>query len=125
MFQENMEILSHIIPKFRSSHRWCSVKKGVLKNFAKSTGKYLCARVSFLIKLQAPPATLLKKETLAQMLSCEFFEIFKNTSLNEHLWTTASQSSKKLLARYFSQHASTCSKITMVTLEQGVKFVKS
>ena len=26
----------------RSSHRRCSVRKGVLKNFAKFTGKYLC-----------------------------------------------------------------------------------
>ena len=33
----------------------------------------------FLIKLQAPSASLLKKETLAQVLSCEFCEIFKNT----------------------------------------------
>ena len=26
----------------RNSHQRCSVKKGVLKNFAKSTGKHLC-----------------------------------------------------------------------------------
>ena len=32
----------------------------------------------------------IKKETLAQVLSCEFCEIFKNTFLTEHLWTTAS-----------------------------------
>ena len=35
----------------RSSHRRCSVKKDVLKNFAIFTGKHLCWR--FLIKLQA------------------------------------------------------------------------
>ena len=35
------------------------------------------------------PVTLLKKETLAQMFSCEFCEIFKNTFFTEHLWTTA------------------------------------
>ena len=29
-------------PYFRSSHRRCSVRKGVLRNFAKFTGKYLC-----------------------------------------------------------------------------------
>ena len=40
----------------KSSQRRCSVKKGVLTNFAKFTGK-TCVRVSFLIKLQA----LLKK----------------------------------------------------------------
>ena len=28
-------------PWFRSSHHWCSIKKGVLKNFAKFIGKHL------------------------------------------------------------------------------------
>ena len=35
-------------------------------------------------------ATLLKKEALAHMFSCEFCENFKNTFFTEHLWTTAS-----------------------------------
>ena len=34
----------------------------------------------------------IKKETLAQMFSCEFCEISKNTFFTEHLWTTASKS---------------------------------
>ena len=38
------------------------------------------ARVSFLNKVAClRPATLLKKETLAQVSSCEFYEISKNT----------------------------------------------
>ena len=40
------------IPPGRSSHQRCSMKKRVLKNFAKLTGKQLCP-VSFLIKFQA------------------------------------------------------------------------
>ena len=32
----------------------------------------------------------IKKETLAQVFSCEFFEISKNNIFTEHLWTTAS-----------------------------------
>ena len=28
--------------RFRSSHRLCSMKKGVLRNFAQLTGKHLC-----------------------------------------------------------------------------------
>ena len=32
----------------------------------------------------------IKKETLAQVFSCEFCEISKNTFFTEHLWTTAS-----------------------------------
>ena len=31
-----------------------------------------------------------KKETLAQVFSCEFYEISKNTFFTEHLRTTAS-----------------------------------
>ena len=37
------------------------------------------------------PATLLKKETLAHVFSCEFYEIFKNTFFKEHLRTNASE----------------------------------
>ena len=33
----------------------------------------------------------IKKETLAQVFSCGFCEISKNTSFTEHLWTTASE----------------------------------
>ena len=46
--------------------------------------------VSFLIKLKAKTSNFIKKETLAQVFSCEICEIFKNTFLTEHLWLTAS-----------------------------------
>ena len=42
-----------------------------------------CVRVSFIYNF-------VKKETLAQMLSCEFREISKNTFFTEHLLATAS-----------------------------------
>ena len=42
----------------------------------------ICTRVSFI-----------KKETLAQVFSCEVSEISKNTFFTEHLWATASGSS--------------------------------
>ena len=32
---------------YRSNHRWCSVRKGVLRNFAKFTGKHLCQSLFF------------------------------------------------------------------------------
>ena len=40
-----------------------------------------CTRASFLIKLQTSVLQLIKKEALAQMFSCEFFKVFKNTLL--------------------------------------------
>ena len=45
----------------------------------------------FLLKLQAEACHFIKKETVAQMFSCEFCEIFKNTFFTEHLWTTLSR----------------------------------
>ena len=50
----------------RSSHQRCSVKEGVLRNFANFTGKHLCQSLFFLIKLQAPPAILFKKRCRQQ-----------------------------------------------------------
>ena len=55
-------------------------KKSGLRNFAKFTGKHLtCARVSLLIKLQAEACSVISKETLSQLFSCEFCEFSKNT----------------------------------------------
>ena len=45
--------------------RICSVRKGVLRNFIKFTGKHMCERVSFLIKLQPSVCNFIKRETLA------------------------------------------------------------
>ena len=74
--------------KSRSSHRMCSVRKGVLRNFSTFTGKHLC-QGPFFNKVRPQPATLLKKR-LAQVFSCEFWEIFKNTFFIKQLWATAS-----------------------------------
>ena len=68
---------------YRSSHRRCSLRKGILRNFPKLTGGHLS---------QSP---FIKKETLAQVLSCEFCEILMNTFFTEHLWTTASETTTK------------------------------
>ena len=57
--------------------RRCYVKK-VFFVFRKICRK-TCARVSFLIKLQAEACNFIKKETLASVLSCKFCEISKNT----------------------------------------------
>ena len=36
----------------------------------------------------------IKKDTLAQVFSCEFCEIFKNTFFTEYIWMTASDDLK-------------------------------
>ena len=63
---------------YRSSHWRCSVKKvflKILQNSQENTGD---------------TCNFIKKETLAQVFSCEFCEIFKNTLFTGHPWTTAS-----------------------------------
>ena len=56
----------------------------------KFTGKHLCQSLFFSKVAGLRSATLLKKETLEQVFSCEFCQISKNTFFTEHLWTTAS-----------------------------------
>ena len=50
----------------------CSVKKGVLRNFAKFAGKHLCRSLVF------------------NKVAGEIYDITKNTFFTEHLRTTAS-----------------------------------
>ena len=69
----------------RSSHLRCSVRKSVLGNFAKFTGKNLCQSLFF-----NKVATLFKKQTLAQLFSCEFCKSSKKTFFTEQLRATAS-----------------------------------
>ena len=61
-----------------------SSRPEVFLEISKNSQKNTCARVSFLIKLQA--CNFIKKETLAQVLSCEFWEISKNSFFTEHFW---------------------------------------
>ena len=49
----------------------CSVKKDVLRNFAKFIGKHLCQNLNFI-----------ETEILALVFSCEFHEISKNAFLH-------------------------------------------
>ena len=55
---------------FRSSRLEVFRRKGILRNFAKFTAKHLCQRHSF------------NEESLAQVFSCQFYEISKNTCFN-------------------------------------------
>ena len=60
------------------------MRKKVFLEISQHSQENTCARVSFLIKLQAS-GNLLKKETLAQVFSCEICEISINTFFTEHL----------------------------------------
>ena len=75
----------------RRNDRRRSIKKLFLKISQKSQ-ENTCARVSFLKKLQDSTCNYIKKETLAQVFSRDFCEIFKNIFFTDHLRTTASAS---------------------------------
>ena len=75
--------------KFRKKQLWPEVITGTVlwtKDVKNSRNSHAntCVRVSYLLKLQARPATLLKKETPTQVFSCELIENFKNTFFTEH-----------------------------------------
>ena len=68
---------------FISSHRRCSIRKGVLKNSVRFTGKHLCQRL-FLNKFAGLSLSL------PQVFSCEFCEISKNAIFTEPFRAIAS-----------------------------------
>ena len=65
--------ISHL--NVRSSHQRCSIKKGVLRNFAKSTGKHLCQSLFF--SKVAGACNFIKKGTLAQEFSSGFCKFLR------------------------------------------------
>ena len=69
-----------------SVSRRCSLTKCVRLEITKNSQESTCARVCLSIKFKAEAGT----ESLAQVFSCEFCKIFKNTYYTEYLWKTAS-----------------------------------
>ena len=65
------------MPMYGTSHPEVFCKEGALKNFAKFTGKHLSQSLFF--------CNFIKKETLVQLFSCEFWDISKSTFFIEHL----------------------------------------
>ena len=73
-------VLQEIFHSDRNNHRTCSIKIDVLKNFVKFTGKHLCQSLFFN-----------KVASLRPLLQPQASDVFKNTFVTEHLWTTASE----------------------------------
>ena len=55
------------------------LQKKVFLEISQNSQENTCARVSFLRKLQTEACNFIKRETLAQVFSCEFYKISKNT----------------------------------------------
>ena len=63
----------------------CSVKK-LLVEISQNSQENTCARVSFLIKLQAWLATLFKKRLWHRCFPVNFVKFLRTTFFIEHLW---------------------------------------
>ena len=72
-----MILIETFVPVSEAVTQRCSLKN-VLRNFAKFTEKHLCQSL-FFNKVAGAACNFIKKETLAQVFSCEFCEISKNT----------------------------------------------
>ena len=82
------------------------VKKVFLK-ISQNTQKTPVSESSSLIKLQAQACNFIKKETQAQVFSCEFCEIFKNSLFYRTPPVAASSFSQLILSIFlFPQHFS-------------------
>ena len=77
----------------------------ILENWQENT----CARVSVLVNLQDLALNFMRKETLAQLFSFEFCNIFKNTVFIENLQATASAKLKQV--SYFAPSFSLLSQV--------------
>ena len=98
----NLQFLATEIYKRRSSRREVFCKKGVLRNFTKFTEKHLCQSL-FFNKVAGP-----RMETLAQVFSCDFCEISKNTFFSRTPLVAASVKARKgisspIIAELFKQ----------------------
>ena len=66
---------------YRNSHQKCSVKKGVLRNFAKFSGKHLYQSLFFNKVAGLSPATLLKKRCWHRCFLVNFAKILRTPFL--------------------------------------------
>ena len=82
-----------LLPVYRRRSLEVFFQTGVLKMYAKFTGKHLCWSLSF---SKFASLQLYQIETPTQVFFCEFWKTFKNTHFIEHLGATVSEDKKVL-----------------------------
>ena len=76
-FVNHVQLQKVLITKDRISHQICSVRKCVLRNFAKFTGKHICQSLFFNKVAGLRPATLLKKRLWYRFFPLNFAKFLK------------------------------------------------
>ena len=77
-----MFLVKGVLKICRSSHRGCSVLKGVFKNFAKFTGKHMCQSLFFNKVVGFRPGTFLKKRLWHKCFLVNFERILRTPFLH-------------------------------------------
>ena len=91
-FSRNSKLHNGMVPSVnKSSHRRCSTRKGVLRNFANFTGKHPYQSLFFNKVVGLGPATLLKKRLQHRYFPVNFAKFLRTPFLIEHLQATASE----------------------------------
>ena len=92
-------IVSCLIWFNRSSRPEVFYKKGVLRNFAKLTGKHLCQSLFFKKSASVRPATLLLMRLWHQCFPVNFAKFLRTSFFMEHLlWLPLIEASFRILA---------------------------
>ena len=83
LFYSNLRLLQgYVYLTFRSSHRRCSLRKGVLRNFTKFTGKHLCQSLYFNKVAGLKTATLLKSRFWHRCFPVNFVKFLRTPFLS-------------------------------------------
>ena len=95
-FWKDVSISKRYLWNYRSSRPEVFCKKDVLRNFTKFTRKPLFQSLFFnkVAGLRSQACNFIKKETLAQMCTCKFCEISKNTFLQRTPLMATSETSE-------------------------------
>ena len=93
---DNVATNNSILYETEAVIRNCSIRKVFIK-ISQNSQENTCARVTFLIKC-------IKKETLAEVFSCEFCETFKNTSFYRATLVAASNIMKQSSHKHTKLH---------------------
>ena len=81
----NALVKKNLIRKYitRSNHQKCSIKKGVIRNFVKFTGKHLCQSIFFNKVAGLRYATLLKKRLWHMCFLVNFAKFLRTPFLQD------------------------------------------
>ena len=92
----------------KSSHQRCSMKQGVLRNFTKFTGKYLCQNIIVNKVAGLRPATLLKKRLWHRCFPVNFVKFLRTRFLQNTsgrlLLYCSKNNCKQTLYRIYEKH---------------------